>query len=46
MNGPDSLRKWVTIGRIDVSFELFSKNFAFVVSFGFFVELIAVRIYL
>ena len=46
MNGPDSLRKWVAIGRIEISFELFSKNFAFVVSFGFFVELIALTIFL
>ena len=40
MNGPDSFSKCVTIGSSDKSLEVFSKNFPFVVIFGFLAFLI------
>ena len=44
MKGPDSFRKCSTTGSIEISFEEFSKNFAFCDTFGFFEALIAFTI--
>ena len=44
MKGPDSFRKCSTIGSIEISFEEFSKNFAFCDVLGFFEALIAFTI--
>ena len=44
MKGPDSFRKCSTIGSIDISFEEFSKNFAFCKTFGFFEAFIALTL--
>jgi len=35
INGPGSFSKWVTIGRMEISFDLFSRNFGFEFFFGF-----------
>ena len=45
IKGPDSFWKWVTIGRMEISLELFSKNFAVAEVFGFFAEEIALIIF-
>jgi len=44
MKGPDSFWKWVTIGRMEMSLELISKNFAVDEILGIFAEEIALTI--